>query len=488
MSNLRAVSLFSNCGAGDVGYRDAGFRFDVMAELDPKRLEVCLLNHPDAEGVAGDLRSTWQTVVKKYRMQAGQVPPTLLCACPPCQGMSSARSGKGTHDDAEAGSKDERNLLVTIVAKVALKLMPSLIVVENVPAFLTRKVHHPKDKKPVSAANYLISSLAKHYATFPMVTDLCDFGVPQSRKRAFLTFIHKDLPGLKELLRLGRAPFPRASHASDASALRPITLAEALEKFALPELDAATKELACAKEYGGFHSVPVWDERTYAMVSAIPSASGRSAWENEACPQCGPVAVSSESVLCPVCHSPLLRPIIRNSDDSYRLVRGFKSSYRRMRMDKPAATITTASGHLGSDNTIHPTQTRLLSLIECSLLQTFPSDFKWGNALTKFGHTNVREMIGEAVPPAFTRMHGKVLYAIVKRKRVQAPMALSDERCVKAWTKLMIAAKKDGRVDPRKYLEHVIFNGHEDTSTKPIHVSKADTRSLLGHETSQQAF
>ncbi len=51
MSKLRAVSLFSNCGAGGVGYRNAGFRFDVMAELDPKRLDVCLLNHPGAEGV-----------------------------------------------------------------------------------------------------------------------------------------------------------------------------------------------------------------------------------------------------------------------------------------------------------------------------------------------------------------------------------------------------------------------------------------------------
>lgn len=372
MSKLRAVSLFSNCGAGDVGYRDAGFRFDVMAELDPRRLEVCLLNHPGAEGVAGDLRSTWQAVIKKYRARAGQARPALLCACPPCQGMSSARSGKGTHDDAEAGSKDERNLLVTIVAKVALKLMPSLIVVENVPAFLTRKVHHPKDKKPVSAANYLISSLAKHYAAFPMVTDLCDFGVPQSRNRAFLTFVRKDLPGLKELLRLGRTPFPRATHATDVGTGRPITLAEALESFGLPELDAATKERASAEEYGGFHSVPVWDERTYAMVSAIPSASGRSAWENETCPQCGPVAVSAESVLCPACNSPLLRPIVKDSDGGYRLIKGFKSSYRRMRMDKPAATVTTASGHLGSDNTIHPTQTRLLSPIECSLLQTFP--------------------------------------------------------------------------------------------------------------------
>jgi len=478
MNKLRAVSLFSNCGAGDIGYRDAGFQFDVMAELDPRRLEVCLLNHPGAIGVAGDIRCTWQTVIKNYRVQAGQASPALLCACPPCQGMSSARSGKGTHDDAEAGSKDERNLLVTIIAKVALKLMPSLIVVENVPAFLTRKVHHPKDKKPVSAANYLISSLTKHYAAFPMMTDLCDFGVPQSRNRAFVTFVRKDLPGLEELLRLGRTPFPRATHARDVGTDRPITLAEALENFRLPDLDASTKERASAKEYDGFHSVPVWDEHTYAMISAIPSASGRSAWENETCPQCGHVTVSQKTVLCPECNSPLLRPIVKNPDGSYRLVKGFKTSYRRMRMDKPAATVTTASGHLGSDNTIHPTQTRLLSLIECSLLQTFPPDFKWGDALTKFGHTNIREMIGEAVPPAFTRMHGQVLYGLLTRKWGRAPMSLSDERCVKAWKKLAIAAEKDGRVDPRSYFEHAAPARGEMPSTESIHFSKASNTPL----------
>lgn len=488
MRKLRAVSLFSNCGAGDVGYRDAGFRFDVMAELDPRRLEVCLLNHPGAEGVAGDLRSTWGTVVRKYRVRAGQVSPSLLCACPPCQGMSSARSGKGAHDDADAGSKDERNLLVTIVAKVALKLVPSLIVVENVPAFLTRKVHHPKDKKPVSAANYLISSLAKHYVAFPIVTDLCDFGIPQSRNRAFLTFVRKDLPGLKELLRLGRAPFPRATHAADVGTGHPITLAEALKSFGLPELDARTEEVASAKGYGGFHSVPVWDARTYAMVSAIPSASGRSAWENETCPRCGTVAILPESVLCSECGSPLLRPIVRDASGSYRLIKGFKSSYRRMRMDKPAATVTTASGHVGSDNTIHPTQTRLLSPLECSLLQTFPSDFKWGEALAKFGHTNVREMIGEAVPPGFTRMHGQVLHGILRREWERAPMALSDERCVKAWAKLATAAKKDGRVDPRSYFERVISNGPQVTSANPIRVSRAGKKSSLGHEHSQPAL
>jgi len=476
MSRLRAVSLFSNCGAGDVGYREAGFRFDVMAELDPRRLDVCLLNHPGAQGVPGDLRKTWQTVVKKYHARAGKARPALLCACPPCQGMSSARSGKGSHDDADAGSKDERNLLVTVVANVALKLMPSLIVVENVPAFFTRKVHHPKDKRPVSAANYLISSLADHYVAFPLVTDLCDFGIPQSRNRAFLTLVRKDLPGLRELLRIGRTPFPRATHAADVGNATPVSLADALAAFALPDLDAASPETARAEEYAGFHSVPVWDERMYAMVAAIPSGSGRSAWDNNICRCCGPVEVSSESVTCPKCAEPLLRPIVKEGDGSYRLVKGFKSSYRRMYTDRPAATVTTASGHIGSDYTIHPTQNRLLSPLECSLLQTFPSDFLWGDALKKLGHTNVREMIGEAVPPAFTKLHGEVLQGILKREWARAPMAYSDERVVKGWTKLAAASKKDGRKDPRDYFDYAKPVGRTTSKSKRTENSAALVR------------
>lgn len=466
MSKLRAVSLFSNCGAGDVGYRNAGFNFDVMAELDPRRLEVCLLNHPGAEGIPGDLRKTWKMVVKKYRARAGNARPALLCACPPCQGMSSARSGKGSHDDAQAGSKDERNLLVTVVAHVALELKPSLLVVENVPAFFTRKVHHPKDKRPVSAANYLITSLADDYVAFPLVTDLCDFGIPQSRNRAFLTFIRRDLPGLKKLLRMGRAPFPRATHTRDEGNAHPITLLEALQSFGLPDLDASTPEAASANEFQGFHSVPVWDERVYAMVAAIPPFTGRSAWDNDVCSDCGPVRVLAETVTCPQCEAPLLRPIIRDRDGSYRLVKGFKSSYRRMYCDRPAATVTTASGHIGSDYTIHPTQNRLLSPLECALLQTFPREFRWGDALKKLGHTNVREMIGEAVPPAFTKLHGEVLCGLLQRKWKRAPMAMSDERSLKGWSKLAAAAKKDDRQDPRTYFEYMTLSSQPSEANK----------------------
>ena len=46
------------CGAGDLGYAQAGFRFDVLAEIDKRRLPVAALNHPAAATVLGDLRKT----------------------------------------------------------------------------------------------------------------------------------------------------------------------------------------------------------------------------------------------------------------------------------------------------------------------------------------------------------------------------------------------------------------------------------------------
>jgi len=419
-----------------------------MAELDRRRLDVCLMNHPGAVGVAGDLRDTWRQVVKEYIKRAGKNRrPSLICACPPCQGMSSARSDRGSHDDADAGSRDARNLLVTIIAKVAKRLKPSLIVVENVPAFLVRKVKHPVHQDPVSGANYLITELSKEYIAFPLVADLCDFGVPQSRTRAFLTFVRRDLRGSAALKRLSRAPYPRPTHVPDEGGLKPINLAQALRSFDLPKLDAATERRAVAKGFGDMHRVPVWDERTYAMVSAIRTGSGGSAWENNACLTCSRVTAGSNDVLCPVCGEPLLRPVIKARNGRYRLIRGFPSSYRRMYPNRPAATVTTASGHVGSDYTLHPTQNRVLSMLECALLQTFPRSFKWGEALKKWGHTNIREMIGEAVPPAFTKIHGDILMGILRGKWVSAPIARSDERCLKAWKKLFEASKQIDRLD-----------------------------------------
>jgi len=443
-----AISLFSNCGAGDVGYRAAGFRFDVMAELDPRRLEVALLNHPGAVGVAGDLRKTWRKVVAAYRERAGDRRPSLLCACPPCQGMSSARAGRGKEGDADAGSKDSRNLLVVVIAKVARELQPKMIVVENVPAFFTRKVRDPKTKKPVTAARLLIRALAQDYVAYPIVAELADYGVPQRRKRAFITFVRCDLRGLAMLTKGKRAPYPRPTHASDYGG-KHVTLAQALRDFDLPALDAFSHEAATSTIGGGLHAVPVWDEQMYDMVAAIPRNTGASAWQNDTCLECGTANIERKLALCPACGSRLPRPVIQVRNGRYRLIKGFLSSYRRMSPNEPAATITTATGHVGSDTTIHPAQNRVLSPLECAKLQTFPDSFAWGDALKKWGHTNVRDMIGEAVPPMYTTRHGKILIDVLRaRGWTSAPILALDQRCESAAKNLSRddrASATDGR-------------------------------------------
>lgn len=436
-SELDAISLFSNCGAGDVGFRRAGFRFRVMGELDPRRLEVALLNHPGAIGVPGDLRETWPEVVRQYKSIAGRRRPKLLCACPPCQGMSSARAGKSKHDDADAGSRDARNLLVLVIANVAMATKPDLIVVENVPAFLTKKVRHPETQHPISASNLLIEMLKEDYEVFPIVTDLSDFGVPQTRKRSFLTFIRKSVRGLRDLRNNACAPFPKPTHALDYGG-QPITLAAALQGFELPRLDAASDRRARAEGHGGLHFVPIWDDRIYDMVSSIPPNTGRSAWENNRCLSCETEVTCEEAAVCPACGVALPRPVVSNIGEAPRLVRGFRnSSYRRMDPYRPAATITTASGHVGSDNTIHPFENRLLSPLECALIQSFPRTFKWGRALAAWGHTTVREMIGEAVPPRFTELHGRVLVSVLSGgMAADRLMPRGDRRCESAVEKL----------------------------------------------------
>jgi len=432
---VKAVSLFSNCGAGDVGFAGAGFRFCVVSELVERRLEVLRLNHPAAVAVLGDLRRTWPLVVDSFREAHGSEAPVLLSGCPPCQGMSSARSGRGKENDPDAGSRDGRNLLVLPIAEVAKELRPIFVVVENVPAFLRRRVWDPDSATPCSAAKILCKRLESEYRVYATVVDLCEYGVPQHRSRAFLTFVRKDADALGVLRRTGSTPFPAPTHGSpDCPAF--VTIDDALRESRLPGLDAGAAETAGSEDHP-MHRVPVWPDRRYEMVAAIPPGSGRSAWDTDYCGRCETKEIALTEAVCPKCGSPMLRPTVREGDGSWRLIRGFRSSsYRRMDPARPAATVTTASGHIGSDRTLHPWENRVLSPAECSWLQTIPSSFQWGDSMEKWGHTGVRQMIGEAVPPRFTMLHGEVLAALAEGREGPQTLSQEDGRCKKALAKL----------------------------------------------------
>lgn len=423
-----AVSLFSNCGAGDVGFAAAGFRFRVMAERVEGRLDVALRNHLSAQGILGDLRETWPEVVARWRQLHGTSAPALVAACPPCQGMSTARSDRGPEDDPDAGSRDDRNLLVLPISHITKALAPTFVVVENVTAFLRRMVRDPQSGDGISAARLLVRLLADEYDVHPFLTDLADFGVPQRRKRAFLTFVRRASPAAGALNRQGRAPYPVPSHTPDHGGEH-IPLDAALAKLGLPSLDCRDPTTAKDLEHP-LHFVPVWPVQQRRMVAAIPPGSGSSAWENSDCTECGTVETDADTAECSVCGAPLLRPVVLEGRRP-RLVRGFRrASYRRMEPGRPAATITTASGRVGGSRTIHPFENRVLSPLECARLQTIPADFDWGEALEGGGICELRAMIGEAVPPRFTKMHGEALVSLLTHEKDAPPLIeRTDPRC-----------------------------------------------------------
>ena len=365
-----------------------------------------------------------------YRKRARGKSPAILAACPPCQGMSSVRAKRGLAEDPDAGSRDGRNLLVVPIANVAQALRPRVVVVENVPAFFSRKVRHPRTGAGVTAAQLLTELLQPEYEAFPFLADLADYGVPQTRRRAFITFVRRGDIALQTLVSSGRAPYPKPTHETPGRRQR-LHLREVLLRFGLPPLDASSPRTALAKRRR-LHRVPVWTDARYAWVAAIPPGSGASAWENDRCGSCGGVAKDATRATCARCGVPLPRPVFKARNGRWRLIHGFgSSSYRRMAPDVPAATITTASGHIGSSRTIHPFENRILSPLECAWLQTFPRAFRWGRALDDWGHTFVRDLIGEAVPPRFTALHGRILGQLLSGVLPASALKVDNRRCIR---------------------------------------------------------
>lgn len=71
-----------------------------------------------------------------------------------------------------------------------------------------------------------------------------------------------------------------------------------------------------------------------------------------------------------------------------------------MNWDEPASTLTQNFQYACSDNKVHPSQTRVLSLWEAIIIQTiadYPFSFSIDGKQVKDGL--IRDTIGESVPP-----------------------------------------------------------------------------------------
>ena len=412
-----AVSLFSGGGLSDLGYEMAGFRFIVQVEIDQRRAAIGADNFPTSQWLTRDVRDSENEIATAYGRSTSKR-LDLLVATPPCQGMSSSNPSRGKRQTPQAKALEKKNRLLLEVVPIAHLLKPRIIVIENVRQVLTLEVEH--DGEQGTAVDLLRERLSE-YTVFRGVVNVADYGVPQVRKRALVVAVHKDERWLEGLMSENRSPVPRPTHAEQSdNGVKPwISIREWLEMMDYDSLDPRSKD--AARGTHPLHFVPTYGPDRYRQVSEIPAYSGRSAYENDTCPSCGLAEVDADLVVCTDCGGVMRnRPFVER-DGRPSLIKGFKSSYRRMSPGRPAYTITTNSSHIGSDFKIHPWENRVLSILECADLQTVPRFYDWKRARADRTLYLIRNLIGEAFPTYFTYLHGRVLAALLSSSQSSLP-------------------------------------------------------------------
>ena len=413
--SLFGISLFASSGIGDLAVRAAGINVITANEYLPDRADLFRANYPDCEMIQGDIRELIPDIVRTTKERLGQHNLDVLFATPPCQGMSKNGRGKllrGVRDGLRE-ALDPRNQLATFVPPIVQKLKPKMIIFENVPEMNGTLVEDEQGNL-VELLDHLAIELPDYIGVWKVI-EFANYGVPQRRQRLITFFVRTDVANARGIVtseQLSKAVFPSPTHANRPTLLELpwVTVEDVISE--LPSLDASSSKTA--KSSIEFHHVPVLDEKKYWWVSNTPY--GSSAFDNQCVnPKCkskgnqrhGTSADSGINqanrdtpIYCVDCGSLLPRPSVEENG-SLRVMKGFTSAYKRMRGDLPSSALTRNLSYVSSDQKIHPTQNRVLSLLEAMMLHTI-TDFEWKWELPDskpVSNKLIRETIGESIPP-----------------------------------------------------------------------------------------
>lgn len=340
--NIRGLSLFSSAGIGEYFLSRVGIDIIVANELIKKRADLYQKIYPNHKMVIGDIRD--QRIFNKVLNIALTNQVDFLIASPPCQGMSVA----GKNRDVSNMANDNRNYLIMYVIAMIKKLKPAYILIENVPFLLKLELYIDNKLTPIK--NILEDEFGSEYHIHFDILDAADYGTPQRRKRAIIRLNKKgtiwNLP-LKQNI---------------------VSVEQAIGN--LPSIESG-KHSGLKWHYGRGHT-----EQQIEWMKHTPT--GKSAFEN-------------------LVHYP------RKANGEK--VKGYHSSYRRIRWDEPAPTITIRNDAISSQRNVHPgrplldgtySDARVLSVLELMRLTGLPDNWEIPDDTPEI---LIRQIIGECIPP-----------------------------------------------------------------------------------------
>lgn len=235
--------------------------------------------------------------------------PTVLIGCAPCQGFSSHRKKHWNEED------DIRNSLIMAFAAIVEKVDPEVIIMENVPEFLSKRYwrYFSAAKKQYEKQGYIVKEAIYNAASF---------GVPQDRFRSIIIGMKKEF-----VLPVGYLQPKEYRTVRDAI-------------FHLPAVAAGVADPTDPMHKSASHK-----QSTIDVIKQVPHDGGNR-----------PAGVGPECL---------------------DKTKGFSDVYGRLSWDKPSITITHYARNPASGRYTHPEQDRGLTAREAALLQSFPVGFEF---------------------------------------------------------------------------------------------------------------
>jgi len=387
-----ALSLFSGCGGFDLGFRDASFSIEGALDIDT----LAIANYRANVATHGQV---WDLSEAKLPQAYSSV--DVLLAGSPCQGFSTI----GKRDFA-----DPRNALLAATGEIARNLRPKVVVAENVPGVLAGAHRQYWDALEDTLR-------AQGYEVQTVLLTASNYGIPQSRRRAFLlawnTGITVDIPGflasqerlaptLGELLsQIGpdaenHYPRPLVSGSADLSISRMIAQGQKLcdvrdgaasvHTWEIPEVFGTTTQ----SERVLLHRIMKLRRqrrvRDFGDADPVPIAT--------LIEEFGKKIVSEIATL-------EKKQFVRLRGDLVDLKHTFNGKYRRLNGNGISFTVDTNFGN--ARYFLHPTEQRGFTVREAAKIQGFPDNYVFsGPERAQF------KMIGNAVPPPLATVVAKL--------------------------------------------------------------------------------
>ena len=420
-----AISLFSSSGIGDLGLHANGINTVTACEIIEERMALFKNNNPNTKCFCGDIWKLEKDIIDDYNERFSEN-PFLILATPPCQGMSPNGMGKMLSDYRKGlrPKYDERNRLIIQAIHIIKALQPKWIIFENV-ANMENTLIYDENDELINIIDYVRRELGKDYVGGPQVIDCADYGVPEHRVRLLTIFSKSEKA--RQYYEKNRSFLPEKTHSQERTLFlkKWVTLRDVIS--GLPVLRAEKGQNIDKKN--SLHKVPVLDEKKLWWLDNTPE--GNTAFNNQCVnPKCGyqgnklhGAKHNEEGInkynedtplYCEKCGSLLPRPYVEEKGtEEKRIMKGFTSAYKRMTWDEPASTLTQNFQYACSDNKVHPSQTRVLSLWEGLIIQTisaYPYSFVINGKQVKDGL--IRDTIGESVPPKIIDVVCKKIFEI----------------------------------------------------------------------------